>query len=194
MPGVGGSRRDGGGVDPADAGAQPPGALRAPAGAVPDIILGMASTYLWLKYLHVLLAIVAVGFNAAYGLIIARARTTGPDAPELRYALRTVKVMDDYVANPAYILLFLTGLATAHVGGIPMSAKWIHGSMALLFIALALGYGLYTPTLRKQIAVLEARGASDPEFLRLSNRGRILGMVLALIVLVIVFLMVFKPV
>lgn len=150
-------------------------------------------TYLWLKYLHVVLAIVAVGFNMAYGLIIARARATGPDAPELRFALRTVKVMDDYVANPAYILLFLTGVGMTHVGGVPMSATWVHVSMALLFVGLALGYGVYTPTLRMQIAVLEARGPQDPEFHALSRRGMILGLVLAALVLTILYLMVFKP-
>jgi uncharacterized membrane protein len=149
--------------------------------------------YLWLKYIHILLAITAVGFNMAYGLLIGRARKAGTDARELRFALRTVKVMDDYVANPAYILLFVTGYGMMHVAGIPMATKWVHLSMALLFAGIALGYGVYTPTLRRQIAALEARGPQDPEFLRLSTRGMIAGMVLSLIVLAIIYLMVFKP-
>ena len=33
--------------------------------------------FLTLKYLHVLLAIIAIGFNSAYGLIIGRARKAG---------------------------------------------------------------------------------------------------------------------
>ena len=47
----------------------------------------------------IFLAIIAVGFNVAYGLIIGRARKAG--TAELRFALRTVRFMDDYVANPS---------------------------------------------------------------------------------------------
>lgn len=144
-----------------------------------------------LKFLHVLLAITAVGFNLAYGLIIGRARKAG--TAELKFALRTVKVMDDYVANPCYVLLLLTGVGMVHASGYPWSLMWIHGSMALLVVAFILGIGFYTPTLRKQIAILDSRGANDPEFVRLSKRGAMLGGILGVIVLVIVALMVYKP-
>ncbi len=147
--------------------------------------------YLTLKFLHVLLAITAVGFNLAYGLIIGRARKAG--TAELKFALRTVKVMDDYVANPCYVLLLLTGVGMVHASGYPWSLMWIHGSMALLVVAFILGIGFYTPTLRKQIAILDSRGANDPEFVRLSKRGAMLGGILGVIVLVIVALMVYKP-
>jgi uncharacterized membrane protein len=144
-----------------------------------------------LKYLHILLAIVAVGFNIAYGLIIGRARKSG--AAELSFALRTVKVMDDYFANPCYALLLVTGVGMVHVSGYPWSLRWIHGSMALLIVAFVIALGFYTPTLRKQIAALDARGPQDPEFLRLSKRGGMIGGILGLIIFVIIGLMVFKP-
>jgi uncharacterized membrane protein len=150
--------------------------------------------YLTLKYFHILLAIFAVGFNASYGLIIARARKTGTDASTLRFALRTVKVMDDYVANPCYVLLGLTGVTMVHLSGLPWSAVWIHGSLALWVLMAILGFGVYTRTLRKQLAVLEARGVQDPEFVRLSKRGGVVGGILGVIALVILGLMVFKPV
>jgi len=147
--------------------------------------------FIWLKFVHVLLAIVAVGFNVSYGLIISRARKAG--RVELTFALKTVKVMDDYVANPAYVLLFLSGFAMLHLSGIPIGTRWVHMSMALLFVAMALGVGLYSPTLRRQIATLEARGPEDPEFRTLSTRGAILGAILGVITLAIVYLMIFKP-
>ena len=62
--------------------------------------------YLWLKTVHILLAVVAVGFSASYGLIIGRARRAG--RAELTFALKTVQAMGDRVANPAFILLFVT--------------------------------------------------------------------------------------
>ena len=40
-----------------------------------------------LKFLHVLAAIVAVGFNASYGLLIGRARAAGTDDRVMRFAL-----------------------------------------------------------------------------------------------------------
>lgn len=145
-----------------------------------------------LKFVHILLAIVAVGFNSAYGLLIGRARKAG--TAELTFALRTVKFMDDYIANPCYVLLLLTGVGMVHSSPYGWSPKWIHGSMTLLVVAFVLGIGFYTPTLRKQIAALERGGAHDPEFVRLSKRGSMLGGILGLIVVVIVALMVFKPV
>jgi uncharacterized membrane protein len=153
----------------------------------------MVSLYTVLKFLHVLLAIIAVGFNAAYGLIIGRARKAGTDGREMRFALRTIKVMDDYVANPCYILLAVTGVAMVRAAGYPWSLKWIHASMSLLLIVAVLAFAFYTPTLRRQIAALESAGPHSPEFLRLSRRGGILGGVLGVLTLMIVALMVFKP-
>ena len=149
--------------------------------------------YLTLKLVHIILAIIAIGFNIAYGLIIGRARKAGTDGRELKFALRTVRFMDDKIANPCYILLLITGVAMVQVAGYPWKLKWIHGSMALLFLLAGLGFGLYSPTLRKQLAALEARGPQDPEFLRLSKRGSMLGGLIGLIVVGILFLMVFKP-
>ena len=146
-----------------------------------------------LKFLHVLAAIIAVGFNASYGLLIGRARASGTDDRVMRFALGTIKVMDDYVANPCYVLLLITGVGMVHVAGYPWKLMWIHGSLALLVVIAVLGFGFYTPTLRKQIAVLESRGSSDPEFARLGKRGSILGGIMALLVMTIVALMVFKP-
>lgn len=149
--------------------------------------------YTTLKFVHVVLAIIAVGFNSAYGLIIARARKVGPDARELKFALRTVKFMDDYVANPCYVLLLLTGVWMVYVADYPWSLIWIHGSLALLIVVAVLAFGFYTPVLRKQIAALERGGASDPEFQRLSRRGAMIGGILALLIFAIVALMVYKP-
>ena len=67
--------------------------------------------FVLLKFVHVLAAIIAIGFNASYGLLIGRARAAGMDGREMGFALRTVKVMDDYIANPCYGLLLVTGVA-----------------------------------------------------------------------------------
>ena len=66
------------------------------------------SLYLVLKFVHILAAIVAVGFNASYGVWLARAGQYPAAAPIL---LRGVKLLDDRFANPAYAFLLLTGIA-----------------------------------------------------------------------------------
>jgi uncharacterized membrane protein len=149
--------------------------------------------YLLLKYLHIISAIVAVGFNASYGLLIGRARRGGADGREMAFALKTVKLMDDRFANPCYGLLLVTGVAMVLLQDYPWSMMWIHGSLALLVIVAVLGFAVYTPTLRRQIEIIETRGPADPELARLSTRATIVGALLGVLVAVIVALMVYKP-
>lgn len=145
--------------------------------------------YPWLKLLHILLAIVAVGFNISYSIWLARAAR---EPQHLGYALRGIKFLDDRVANPAYV-----GLAV--VGVILVLMRW---SFTTLWILLAIGLyvvmgvvalAFYSPTLSRQIAVYEADGPGGPEFARLSVRGRTVGGLLGVIVLAILVVMVVKP-
>jgi uncharacterized membrane protein len=87
----------------------------------------------------------------------------------------------------------LTGVTMVYVSGLPWSLLWIHASLALYVVLAIVAIAVYTPTLRKQIAALEARGGSDPEFVRLSARGASVGAVLGVIAMAIIALMVFKP-
>ncbi len=146
----------------------------------------------FVKFIHVLLAIVAVGFNASYGIWLARAADT-PQATR-SHVLRTIKFMDDRFANPAYGLLLVTGLFMAWSAGIPFSRLWIALGIGLWVVLVFVGLGFYTPTLRDQIRVLESEGPGSEEYQRLAARGRNIGISLAVIIVVIVFLMVTKPV
>ena len=146
--------------------------------------------YLAIKFLHILLAIVAVGFNASYGVWLARAAR---EPAHLGHVLRGIKTLDDRFANPAYVLLLVTGLANVFIGGIPLTTPWILGALALWAVLLVVGAGVYTPTLRRQIAALEASGPDSPAYRSLAARGQATGIALAGIVVVLVFLMVLKP-
>src|SRR6266542_3228930 len=143
------------------------------------------------QFIHVLLAIVAVGFNASYGIWLARA-AKAPQATQ-SHVLRTIKFLDDRFANPAYGLLLLTGLFMAFNAGIPLSRLWIALAIGLWVVLVFVGLGFYTPTLRDQIRVLESEGPGSEEYQRLAARGQSLGILLAVIVTAIVFLMVTKP-
>ncbi len=143
-----------------------------------------------IKYIHILAAIVAVGFNASYGIMLARAARE----PEHElYALRVVKFMDDRWANPAYAVLLITGVTNVFVGNWSFTQFWIATGLGLFIVVALLGFFVYTPTLRRQIDVLQAEGRESATYQALANRGRNVGIVMAVIVLVIIFLMVTKP-
>lgn len=148
------------------------------------------SLYVLLKFVHVLLAIVALGFNASYPIWLARAQREPAHALPI---LRGIKTLDDRFANPAYALLLVLGLAMTFLAGLPLSTFWIAAALAL-YVLLVLGGGLlYSPTLKRQITALEAGGPNSAEYAQLSRRGTLVGGLLSLDVLLIVFLMVTKP-
>ena len=148
------------------------------------------SLYLVLKYIHVLAAIVAVGTNATYGVWMA----LGARQPESLGAILTgVRFLDNRIANPAYGLLLITGLAMLYAGHLSVGTPWIATALGLYIVAMALGARGYTPTLRSQIQALESGGPKSEAYRRASDRGRTLGLIFMVIVLIIVFLMVTKP-
>lgn len=148
------------------------------------------TAYTVLKVLHVLLAIAAVGANMTYGLWLARAAR---DRQHLAFALRGVKVLDDRVANPAYVLLLVTGFAMLGISELSWRTPWILASLLLYVVVMVLGLAGYTPLLRRQIAALERGGPESAEYRRLAGQARRLGIALAVLVFVIVVLMVAKP-
>ena len=98
------------------------------------------TVFLVVKFIHVLLAIVAVGFNATYGVwlgTVARQPT-----PVQAFVLRGVKRLDDWFANPAYLLLAVSGVTMVFLGGLSFTTFWIAGGIVLWVIAIILGLAL----------------------------------------------------
>jgi uncharacterized membrane protein len=149
----------------------------------------METVNLVLKLIHIFAAIVAVGSNVTYGVWTTRAAR---DAAHTGFALKGIKFLDDRIANPAYGVLFLTGLImvfTAHWG----FQLWVIVAI-VLFVAIAvIGFAVYSPLLKRQIALTDAGDTASPEFEALTRRGRMMGPILGLLVLVILVMMVFKP-
>ena len=146
--------------------------------------------YPYVKTLHILFAIIAVGFNASYAIWLVRGQR---DPAHLAFAVKGVKFMDDYIANPCYLLLLLSGLAMAFVVGRWGFQRWIVAALVLWVILMGVGYRVYTPTLSKQIRTLAAEGADSPAYKALDRRQNVVGIGLVVLVLAILVLMVFKP-
>jgi uncharacterized membrane protein len=144
--------------------------------------------YELLKFLHVLLAIVAVGFNASYGVWLARARR---EPGQLAYVLRGIKVLDDRFANPAYAVLLVTGLLMVWDGDLDLGTLWISASIALYVGVVVVGLLGYSPALRRQLAASETGDVTSVA--AANRRATIFGLLTTAMVLLIVFLMVTKP-
>ncbi|HZO95145.1 MAG TPA: DUF2269 family protein [Candidatus Baltobacteraceae bacterium] len=150
----------------------------------------MPFAYLALKFVHIVLAIVAIGANITYGVWIARAKKHPAFAAT---ALRGVKFIDDRMANPAYLLMLPTGALMVWLAGYSFATRWIAWAMALWLVAVLLGYLGYTPALASEIRAIDSDGPDSPAAAAASRRGGIFAAILAVVVVGIVVLMVFKP-
>jgi Predicted integral membrane protein (DUF2269) len=167
-------------------------ALARTGGGVARKLLLRVSLFAILKLLHVLLAIVAVGFNATYGVWLAR--LAREPVPTQLFVLGGIKRLDDWFANPAYVLLAVTGIAMVLVGELRFTTFWIAGGIVLWAIAVALGFFLYTPLFRAQIRALETSGPASDAYRTAASNARFIGIVIAVVVVVILYLMVTKPI
>jgi uncharacterized membrane protein len=146
--------------------------------------------YLPLKLVHIFCAIVAIGANMTYGLWLKLGKMN-PD--HTLFILRGIKRLDDWIANPAYILALLTGHILLYIGSISITTPWVVLGEGLFILQGAIALPFYTPTLRKQIQAGERLGLKSAEFLALEKRAYILGIILTILAIAIVAVMVFKP-
>ncbi len=149
----------------------------------------MGTIYLILKYIHILAAITAVGANITYGVWNARSQS---DTAHLGFALKGIKFIDDRIANPAYGVVFLTGLIMVFVGSWGFKL-WIIAAVVLFIAVVVVAVAAYSPLLVRMIKLVDAGQTTSPEFAGLVNRNRIIGIVFAILLALIVGLMVFKP-
>ncbi len=118
--------------------------------------------YAVIKFVHVLAAIVAVGFNASYATWLARA---APEPQHLGHVLATIGVVDN-VANAFYALLLVTGLGMVLVGSIPLTTFWIAAALVLYVLAIFVGIVLFAPVARGQREALAKSGPRDADRMR----------------------------
>ncbi|HKW70935.1 MAG TPA: DUF2269 family protein [Candidatus Dormibacteraeota bacterium] len=149
----------------------------------------MFTWYLVLKYIHIFSAIVAVGSNITYAVWSVRAQG---EPSHFAFAFKGIKFIDDRLANPAYGVLFLTGLIMVFAGNWGFKL-WVVAAIVLFVAVAAIGFGYFTPLLRNQIKLAEAGETSSPEFERGLRRNQVIGPLLGVLVAIILVLMVFKP-
>ena len=148
----------------------------------------MEHLYLGLKLIHIISAIVAVGFNLSYGVWLSR---SAREREHLAFTLRGIKTLDDRFANPFYGLLLITGLSMTFVAGIPLTTFWIAAALVLYVILVAMAVFAYSPALRRQVELSDR--PDSPEYQAVARRAGILGPLFSIPLLLILVMMVFKP-
>lgn len=147
------------------------------------------SPFLTLKLIHVLSAIVAVGANVTYAFWLRRA---GRDRARLIDAIGGVRTLDSRLANPAYVILLVTGFGMVLTGAYSFETGWIAASIALYVATAVLGITAFGPAIRRQLAEAE-RDPSSEAYAAAERRSNLLGLLTTAIVVLIVVLMVTKP-
>lgn len=148
----------------------------------------MAIGYIWLKFVHVFVAIVALGTSAGLGIVL---EFYGDHPVHGLFVLHAVKRLVAFVVIPGYLLMVVTGLWITHDAW-SFAFGWIQAALVLWVLGAVTLVGSLV-LLNKQIALFEANGPTSTSYKRVSLLGRFIGGASGLIIVIIVYLMVAKP-
>ncbi len=148
------------------------------------------SLFVILKFIHVLSSMIAFGTNVTYNLLLANAIRH----PETTiFALKTIKLLDSRLANPAYGVALLAGMAMVFTVPFPITTPWILASIVLYLTIAALGIKVYAPTFRQQLKLAETEGTQSSSYIKTAQKGKNLIFLVTFLVAIIIYLMVAKP-
>lgn len=151
----------------------------------------MSALYLSIKFIHILSAIIAVGFNISYGFLLFKGNK---EKEHLLFTLKSIKFLDDFIANPCYFLALFTGFYMNYLMlGSIKPYSWNLYALILFSIIGIIAFFFYTPYLGKQIKLVEEKKYETNEYKVLENKQQYIGIILTILVFMIIFLMVFKP-
>jgi len=141
----------------------------------------------YLKWLHILGAIAALGANFTYPIWLRLARR---EPESTRFTLHGIEAVER-IANTGYGLLLLTGIAMLFVSGIPWTTPWVLSGLILFVIVGAIAGLLYIPAQKKQVALADK--PTSPEYIAADERTSRIGILVILLVVLIEFIMTIKP-
>lgn len=150
--------------------------------------------YLFLKTIHILAAVLFIG-NITTGVLWKLHGDRSGDPRVMAHTLAGIIRADRWFTMPAVILLLLSGVGLAHVGGYPFFGTfWIWAGLALFVASGIIGGRFVAPAQRKLLAVASAPEFDAGEYARLSATWAKSGTVATLLPVAALVLMVFKPV
>ncbi|WP_227356835.1 DUF2269 family protein [Haladaptatus salinisoli] len=148
----------------------------------------MVDWYTTTKFVHIMLVVLVGGMSAGSGFWVEFAARG-----EYEYfVLRQVRRFHLRFVLPGLVLIPATGVATAWVGGLPLTLGWIVVATvlwAVVFVAML----AYAWVVTHQIRMLEDGDAEDGGYRRLALAGIVLGAGAGLVFAAIVYVMIAKP-
>lgn len=130
----------------------------------------MTTGYFWVKFFHILIAILALGTSAGLGIVLefyGGHPTHGP------FLLRAIGRIVAFFVIPGYMLMLVTGLWMVNLSW-PMTTKWIQAALGLWAIGIVM-LSIFLVVLRKQLRLFEPEGPTSRSYQRVSLLGRGLG-------------------
>jgi len=151
--------------------------------------------YLIVKTLHILSSVVLVGtgFGTAFYLFFAN-RSGSVEA--IAVVSRLVVRADWWFTTPAVIVQPTTGALLMHLGGWPLSSRWILASIVLYALAGACWLPVVAYQIRMKRLAESAQSSLIPlvdDYWRLARRWELLGYPAFIAMVLVYFLMVVKP-
>jgi hypothetical protein len=146
-------------------------------------------TYLAFKFVHVFIAIVAIGSSAALSLVLG---FFADDPAHGVFALRLVRRLLWLVVVPGYVLMLVTGMWMGHLADL-LDAHWAEMAMNLWgFGAICIGFTVWA--VGRQIRASDTNEPASVAYRRAALWGRVAATGWALVVVSILYFMVFKPI
>lgn len=146
-------------------------------------------------FLHVLGAVVALGFSLSYGLWLRRAE--GGDPRSRAFTLGTISWIDRRFTTPAYVNQLVTGVVLGLIGGAETFERaWLQVAIGIYVAIVVLAITVYAPAFRAQRELAEriADGADEESaYPAAASRARGLGLLVTGLTLAVLVLMVWKP-
>jgi uncharacterized membrane protein len=141
----------------------------------------------YLKLIHILSAVAALGANFTYPIWT---RLAAKQTGSTRFMLSGIEAVEK-LANAGYALLLISGIAMIFVGNIPWTTPWLLSGLILFVVVGAIAGIFYIPAQRKQIALADK--STSPEYKAAEDRASRIGVLVILLVVLIEFLMTVKP-
>jgi uncharacterized membrane protein len=146
--------------------------------------------FLFVKWLHIVGAIVLVGLHVSYGVWVVRAYHRMEALP---YALRTILFLDNWIAFPGVLTLLTSGSAMTVMTRTPLTTPWLLSALLLFLVLIVAQLSVYRPTLLRLTQLVD-RGKTDGDaFQDAARRERNVGLAMTAVMLGIVLLMTVKP-
>jgi uncharacterized membrane protein len=152
--------------------------------------------YTFLKTLHIVSAslLLGTGLGIAFFLWMAH---RGGEVHTIAAVSRLVVLADWCFTAPAVVIQFVSGILLAHMGGIPLTVRWLSISLGLFVLIGACWLPVVYLQIRiRKMAIDAARtgGALPDTYYRAMRAWFWLGWPAFVSVVVIIYLMVSKPV